>query len=269
MSSLHHYPFETPLLRGVLRRRYNRFLADVLLDDGRAVVAHCVNTGRMEGLAGPGTEVWLTENFGNQKLRFTWQLARVGGVIIGANTAIPNRIVGALLRERVLPGFKRWSEMKPEKKYGANSRVGFWLREGKTEHFIEVKNCHLVYTDRRGYFPDSVSERASKHLEELIEIVRQGHKATVLFTVQRADAVAARPSDLHDPVFAETARRASREGVVFKALRIRPDLDGYHTEKFIPVELQTYAIERHKGWKVANDESSGWVQVRRTDKAAK
>lgn len=268
MPPLHHLPFETPLLRGVLRRRYNRFLADVVLDDGRAVVAHCVNTGRMEGLSGPGTEVWLTENFGNQKLRFTWQLARVGGVIIGANTAIPNRVVGALLRDRLLPGFKRWSELKAEKKYGENSRIDFWLRERNTEHFIEVKNCHLVYTDQRGYFPDSVSERASKHLEELIEIVHQGHRATVLFTVQRADAVAARPSDLHDPVFAETARRAAAEGVAFKALRIRPELDGYHSEKLIPVELQPYALDLHRDWKVANDKSSGWVQVRKSDKSA-
>lgn len=257
-------PFAAPLVPGRLVRRFNRFMADVELDDGRKVVAHCVNTGRMEGLTLAGRRVWLSPNDdANRSLRYTWQMVEVDGVMVGANTVLPNQMVRRLIEARLLRGFTQWSEMKPERKYGANSRIDFWLREGRREHFVEVKNCHLVYTDGRGYFPDSLSERATKHLEELIEVVRAGHRATVLFTAQRADAMAVRPSDVHDPAFAEAARRAHASGVRFRALRVVPTPEAMIVECAIPVDLKPYATGRVRGWMETNRASGqAWVTVR-------
>lgn len=258
-------PFPEPLLPGRLVRRYNRFLADIQLDDGRAIVAHCVNTGRMEGLTAAGLRVWVSRKPGEGRaLAHTWELAELDGHLIGTNTALPNYFVRRLLEERLLPGLRDWEEMKPERKYGENSRIDFWLRTGRHEHFIEVKNCHLVYPDDRGYFPDSVSERASKHLEELMEVVRQGHRATVIFTAQRAGTKSVRPSDVHDPLFAGTARRAHAAGVVFKALCIRPTPEAMVIESVIPADLKPYRTERMAAWRDANRAlGPAWVTVKK------
>jgi len=267
-SPLFWLPYPRPLITGRLIRRYNRFLADVELDSGERVVAHCVNTGRMEGLVAARGRVWLSESDNPARtLRYTWEIVEIGGVLVGANTGIPNRLVRGVLEARALPGLKRWTEMRAEKKYGENSRVDFWLKEGRREHFIEVKNCHLVYPDGFGYFPDSVSERATKHLEELVEIVRQGHRATVIFTAQRADTKAMRPSDIHDPVFAAAARHAAQEGVRFRAVRVVPAATGLLVEKEIPVDLGPYATEPMKAWREASATASGWVQVKRAPAA--
>lgn len=258
------FPHGQPLLRGTLVRRYNRFLADVELDGGRTVAAHCVNTGRMEGLVIPGAPVWLSRAANpKRQLKYTWELVEVDGVMIGANTAIPNAIVGRLLGERLLPGLKAWDEMRPEFRVNPASRVDFRLRTGLKEHYIEVKNCHLAYPDHCGYFPDSVSVRAAKHLEELMELVARGHRATVIFTAQRADIKAMRPSDLHDPVFAETARRAKAAGVRFRAVRIKPTPQALFVEKTIPVDLKPYSLKKPAQWMAANKAASGWITVRK------
>ncbi|MBI1292351.1 hypothetical protein GC173_14115, partial [bacterium] len=120
-------PFPTPLVPGTLVRRYNRFMADVKLDSGETVVAHCVNTGRMEGITQPGLRVWLShEPSPTRKLAYTWQITEVEGpILVGTNTALPNQIVGSILRERLLPGFP-WDELQSERRYGENSRIDFW-----------------------------------------------------------------------------------------------------------------------------------------------
>lgn len=259
-------PFSPPLIEGRLIRRYNRFLADVELLNGKKVIAHCVNTGRMEGLVVPGARVWLSESDNpKRKLRYTWELIELEGVMIGANTVIPNTIVRHLLQQRLIPGMKNWLEMKPEYRINEKSRADFWLQEKKLQHYIEVKNCHLVYPDKRGYFPDSVSVRASKHLNELIELVHKGHKTTVIFIAQRADTKALRPSDLHDPTFAENARRAKAEGVNFRAFQIRPTIEGLIVVKSIPVDLKPYSLEKISAWKETMNHQSGWITVRKKD----
>lgn len=252
-------PHPRTLVGGVLLRRYKRFLSDVRLDSGQTVVAHCVNPGRMEGLVVRGSRVWLSpaEAGTQRKLAYTWEIAASQGVLVGANTAAPNRIVERLLVERRLRGFSRYDALERERRYGEGSRIDFWLRTGKSEHFLEVKNCHLVYPDGRAYFPDSVSARAARHLEELARVARQGHRASVLFTVQRADARAVRPSDVHDPAFAAAARRAAEAGVRFAAIRIRPTVEGYAVEGRIPVELAPYRLDGVRRWRQENEPSSG------------
>jgi sugar fermentation stimulation protein A len=128
-------PHPSPLIPGVLLRRYKRFLADVELGDGSLITAHCVNTGRMEGLTMPGLRVWLShEPSPTRKLAYTWQLTEFPeGLVVGTNTAAPNRIVGELLRRRLLPGLD-WDECVPERRYGERSRVDLsrwvWLLSG-------------------------------------------------------------------------------------------------------------------------------------------
>ena len=255
-------PHARPLLAGRLIARYDRFLAEVDLD-GEVVTAHCVNPGRMEGVVVPGAEVWLSKapEGSKRRLRYTWELVRLPGEpILGANTNAPNGIVRAALEARVIRGLTRFDELVPERRYGEGSRIDFWLRRGRREHFVEVKNCHLVYPDGRGYFPDSVSARASKHLEELIEVVRRGHQATVLFTIQRPDVRAIRPSDVHDPTFAENLRLAHAAGVRFRALTIRPTLEAYQIEGFIPVDVRPYRTARIAHWREDNQATSGWIR---------
>ncbi|MBI1293321.1 sugar fermentation stimulation protein SfsA, partial [bacterium] len=183
--------------------------------------------------------------------------------LVGTNTALPNQIVGSILRERLLPGFP-WDELQSERRYGENSRIDFWLRDGTQEHFIEVKNCHLTYPDGRGYFPDSVSERATKHLEEPIHVVEKGHRASVIFTAQRADTLAVRPSDVHDPAFAAAARRASSAGVQFLALRIEPTPEAIVVHEVISADLEPYDTSQQREWMTANRAlGPAWVTVRK------
>jgi sugar fermentation stimulation protein A len=251
-------PFHAPLVEGRLVRRYHRFLADVDLG-GRVVVAHCVNSGRMEGLVERGLRVWLSPAANPaRKLAWTWELVEVGGVLVGANTAIPNTLVGAMLRARALPGFRAHRGVVAEAPHGPLSRVDFSVSMPGGAHLVEVKNCHLAYPDGRGYFPDSVSERGTKHLRELAAHARKGGKATVLFTVQRADAVAVRPSDVHDPAFAQAARRAARAGVRFRALRVVPTLEGLRVEGELPVDLEPYELDAPRRFSRALAASSGW-----------
>jgi sugar fermentation stimulation protein A len=250
---LARWPRTEALVKGTLLKRYKRFLADVKTDSGEIVTAHCVNTGAMEGLTRPGIPVWLSRASNPaRKLAFTWELAEVEGRMWGVNTSLPNKLVGQLLAEKSLPWLAGWQCIRAEKKYGARSRVDFWLCDdtsgGDAGHYLEVKNCHLLYPDGIAYFPDCKSERATSHLLEL------GHcaSAEVLFVVQVPGARAVRPSDYHDPVFATAARRAQECGVRFSAIGV------HHTEQEItvygpiPVDLEPYSLADHATWQAAN-----------------
>lgn len=246
------------LLQGVLVKRYKRFFADVELTDGTLVTAHCVNTGTMEGLTRPGTPVWLSRaDNPKRKLQYTWELALIGEQILGVNTNLPNRMVHQLLLQRQLPWLAGWETVRPEKPYGEKSRVDFWLTadEGAREHYLEVKNCHLVYPDGCGYFPDCVSTRAAGHLEELAHCCARpgGHvSAEVLFFVQVNGAAQVRPSDLHDPAFGAAARRAHAEGVSFSSIGVEHTAEAMTIYGPIPVDLQPYDTAPLLPWREAN-----------------
>lgn len=259
-------PHPAPLLRGRLVDRYERFIAEVELDSGARVRAHCVNPGRMEGQVRPGARVWLSKvpPDSKRRLRYTWELVEEDRRIVGANTTAPNKIVAALLAARVLPGLKRFRALRSEVAYGEpgpngrRSRVDFVLEGARRDHYVEVKNSHLRYPDGRGYFPDSVSVRASHHLAALADQARAGSKATVLFTIQRPDIVAIRPSRLHDPTFADAARAARDAGVRFRAVTIRATPRAYEVLREIPVDLGDYDFEAQRPWREAKLSRSGW-----------
>ncbi|MEM1413699.1 MAG: DNA/RNA nuclease SfsA [Myxococcota bacterium] len=269
-SPLAFVPHAAPLVPGVLVDRYDRFIAEVRLDEGRAVRAHCVNPGRMEGLVRPGARVWLLPAPPNakRKLRWTWELAedqevigpRAGApAIVGANTVVPNRLVAALLAARTWPGFRRYRGVRSEVRYGERSRVDFVVDRAAGPHYLEVKNCHLVYPDGRAYFPDSVSVRAAGHLAELAALAREGARASVVFTVQRPEPIrAVRPSMLHDPAFAEAAREAGAAGVRFRAVQVVPNLAGYAITRELAVDLRAYDPAPLARFRDARLPESGW-----------
>lgn len=252
-------PWSAPLEAGRLVRRYHRFLADIVLDDGRAVTAHCVNSGTMEGLVRPGARVWVCAAANpSRKLAYTWCAMELDGVRVGVDTILPNRLVRAMLEAHAIPRMGPYDTVRPEYPHVAGSRVDFRLTAPGTVHDVEVKNCHLVYPDRRGYFPDSVSARATKHLLALIKERRRGVDATVIFVVQRADARSVRPSDAHDPAFGAAARKAAAAGVKFRALRATPTEDGLRVLGTIPVDLDAYGLDRPTAWRESLRPHSGW-----------
>jgi sugar fermentation stimulation protein A len=183
--------FQTPLIPARLVRRYKRFLADVMLEaDGREVVAHCPNPGAMLGLAEPGMRVWLEPNDDpKKKLKFGWRLVELAeGHMAGIDTAAPNRVVKEALEARAVPALADYGSVRPEVRYGRNSRVDFLLSEpGLPDAYVEVKNVHLCRAPGLAEFPDCVTVRGAKHLGDLAEMVAEGHRAVMLYLVQRTD----------------------------------------------------------------------------------
>ncbi|MFT3974836.1 MAG: DNA/RNA nuclease SfsA [Amaricoccus sp.] len=221
--------FATPLVRGRLIQRYRRFLADVILDDGRAVTAHCANPGAMLGLKEPGLTVWLEPVADPRRaLAFSWRLAELSdGALAGIDTSVPNRVVAEALAEGRIPALAGYERVRPEVRYAAKSRVDFLLTgTGRPDTYLEVKNVHLRRTGRLAEFPDSVTARGARHLADLAAMVAAGHRAVLLYVVQRSDcdrfAVAA---DL-DPAYAAACAAARAAGVEVLAHATRMDRQG-------------------------------------------
>lgn len=208
-----HLP--TPLHRGRLIKRYKRFLADIALDDGREITAHCANPGSMLGVAIDGAPAWVSEhNDGKRKLPFSWQLTEIDGVLIPINTSNPNRIVEEALNEGVIPELSGYGELRREVKYGEKSRIDFLLDDPrKGPCYVEVKNVHLSRMDGLAEFPDSVTARGAKHLRELVAVKKAGARAVMFFVVQRSDCRRFSPAADLDPAYAQALQDAVAAGV--------------------------------------------------------
>jgi sugar fermentation stimulation protein A len=219
--------FARPLIAGRLIRRYKRFLADVMLEDGREVTAHCANPGAMLGLNEAGRRIWL-EPSGDAKRRlgWSWRLVELGeGHFAGIDTGVPNRIVGEALRAGAVPALAGYGEVRAEVRYGANSRVDFLLRgAGLPDAYVEVKNVHLRRDGDWAEFPDCVTARGARHLQELAAMVAAGHRAVMLYVVQRTDCRRFRLAADLDPAYAAGFAEARAAGVeaLVHATRITP-----------------------------------------------
>ncbi len=208
--------FQTELVPATLIRRYKRFLADCRLDDGREVVAHCANPGSMMGLAEPGTRIWLEPNDDpKKKLKFGWRLVEHrNGHFTGVDTSVPNRALRAALEAREIAPLAAYDTVRPEQKYGENSRIDFLLQSaGLPDAYVEVKSVTLSRQAGLAEFPDSVTARGAKHLAELARVVEAGHKAVMLYLVQRTDCDRFDLACDIDPAYGEAYAHATSVGV--------------------------------------------------------
>jgi sugar fermentation stimulation protein A len=207
--------FPSPLERGRLVQRYKRFFADVVMDDGREITAHCPNPGAMLGLKDPGLGVWLSRSEDpKRKLAHTLELVEVDGGLVGVNTMHPNRLVAEALALGAIPELAGYASVRREVNYGTNSRVDFLLEsEDRPPCWLEIKNCHLMRTAGLAEFPDCVAARSSKHLRELAAMVEEGCRAVALFVVQRTDCEGFKACAELDPVFARTLDEVAARGV--------------------------------------------------------
>ncbi|MCT8159099.1 DNA/RNA nuclease SfsA [Pseudoruegeria sp. SHC-113] len=231
--------FQTPLVPATLIRRYKRFLADVRLEDGREVVAHCPNPGGMIGLQEEGIRIWLEPNDDpKKKLKYGWRLVEhEGGHWTGIDTGVPNRVVKEALQAREIPALSAYSGVRPEAKYGASSRVDFLLTEpGLPDCYVEVKNVHLRRQGDLAEFPDSVTARGRKHLGELAAMVAEGHRAVMLYLVQRTDCARFALAADMDPAYAAAFVEARAAGVEALCHGTRISPEGVWLAGELPVE---------------------------------
>jgi len=213
--------FPSPLRAARLVRRYKRFLADCILEDGpetgREVTVHCPNPGAMLGLKDTGARIWLLPNDDPRKtLRFGWRLVELpGGHFAGIDAGLPNRLVGDALAEGRIETLRGYRGLRPEQRYGEeNSRIDFLLSEpGRPDAFVEVKNCHLRREGDWAEFPDCVTARGAKHLRELARIAQDGRRAVMLYVVQRTDCGHFRLAPDLDPAYARAFDAARAAGV--------------------------------------------------------
>ena len=208
--------FQTPLEPATLLRRYKRFLADIRLEDGREVTAHVANPGSMLGLAEPGARVWVEPNDDpKKKLKWSWKLVERDGALVVVDTAIANRVV-----REALPGlFAGYDTVLPEQRYGEKSRVDFLLKgAGQPDLYVEVKSVTLSRSAGLAEFPDSVTARGARHLQDLADMVRQGHRAAMLYLASRNDAEAVSLATDLDPAYAAAFEAAQDAGVEVVAL---------------------------------------------------
>jgi sugar fermentation stimulation protein A len=231
--------FATPLLPGRLIRRYKRFLADIALDEsGEEVVAHCPNPGAMLGLDEPGSEVWLSPaTTPGRKLRFSWELIRVGAGLVGINTGRPNAIVAEALERGQVAELAGYPRLRREVPYGRNSRIDLLLEaDDRPICYVEVKNVHLK-REGPAEFPDSVTARGTKHLVELGDMVEAGHRAVMFYLVQREDCRSFKIAADIDPRYAETLETALARGVEALCYACRISERAIVLERPLPLDL--------------------------------
>jgi len=211
--------FPSPLVAAVLVRRYKRFLADVVMADGTETTVHIANPGAMTGLAAAGTRVFLSRSAdAKRKLAWSWELAEVdlgnGPELVGVNTANPNRLVAAAIADGTIAELAGYPTLRREVRYGRNSRLDFLLEAaGRPPCHVEVKNVHLMRTAGVAEFPDSVTARGARHLDELAAVAAQGGRAVMLFVVQIGSANRVALARDIDPGYGLAFDRARNAGV--------------------------------------------------------
>lgn len=227
-----------PLMRGRLIRRYKRFLADVRLDSGETVTAHCPNSGSMKTCSEPDRPVYLSRHDKpSRKLKYTWELIQMPGSLVGVNTLTPNRLVQRSVENKDVPELSGYREIQKEPVISPKSRLDLLLTgSGSKACYVEIKNCTMI-DGQAAMFPDAVTARGLKHLLEMHQLVSQGHRCVMFFLVQRMDARFFRPADEIDPAYGKALRKARQNGVEVLAYDVDIDLAGIRLNRKLPLRL--------------------------------
>jgi sugar fermentation stimulation protein A len=235
--------FDKPLIEGRLTRRYKRFFVDAEItrkNTQEIITAHCPNTGSMKGLLAEGNPVWLTQhNDPKRKLPYTLEVIHDGHSLVGVNTHRPNKIVQQSIKSGIVPQLSAYPHLRTEVAYGANSRVDLFLSGTNVpECYVEVKNVTLREEKAPvAAFPDAVTDRGRKHLLELAEMARLGHRAVMFFLVQRMDCEHFRPADEIDPLYGQTLRDVLEKGVEALCYDCEINKNGITLRRELPVIL--------------------------------
>jgi sugar fermentation stimulation protein A len=231
--------FPDPLVRGRLLRRYKRFLADVELESGEVATVHCANPGSMLGLTAPGSVVWLSPSRNpERKLRWSWELIEVDGHLVGINTGHPNALVEEAVAVGAIAELAGYEAVRREVRYGKNSRIDLLLESAdKAPCYVEVKNVHLKRHEGLAEFPDSVTKRGAKHLEELGDTVAAGARAVMFYLVQRPDCTQVSIAADIDPAYDAGLRRAVERGVEAICYDCDVAADGIEVARRLPLVL--------------------------------
>jgi len=230
--------FENTLIPGKILKRYKRFLADIELEDGEVIVAHTANTGSMKTCWEPGWPVLLSHHDNpKRKLKYSLELTHNGDTWIGINTSLPNKVAAEGIQSGVVKELQGYENLKPEAKVG-KSRIDILLSNNKDDLcYVEVKNVTLLGENRAAIFPDAVSTRGQKHLEELTSLVKEGIRSAMLFVVNREDVDTFSPADHIDPDYGRLLREAHNAGVEILAYQCHVGPTGIALKKKLPVKL--------------------------------
>ncbi len=205
--------FENKLISGVFIKRYKRFFVDVKIEN-KVITAHCPNTGSMKGLLTEGNRVWLSKsNNPDRKLKYTLQIIENDNSKVGVNTHLTNKIVFHALNNNLIKEFDKNITIKPEVKFGNSTRFDFLITKNNYKAFVEVKNVTLVRKPRIAEFPDAITTRGSKHIEELIKANKKGYEIYIAFIVQREDCDQFTIANDIDPEYSELLSKAVKKNL--------------------------------------------------------
>ena len=203
--------FENKLIAGRLIKRYKRFFVDVKIKN-KTITAHCPNTGSMYGLLQKGNKVWVTKSDNpNRKLKYTLQIIEDKKSKVGVNTHLANKIVHHALENNLIKEFDKKIQVKPETKFGTNTRFDFLITQKKFKAFIEVKNVTLSRINNLAEFPDAVTSRGLKHINELLKASNMGYKIFILYLIQRNDCKLFKIAKDVDPEYSNSLIKAVKK----------------------------------------------------------
>jgi sugar fermentation stimulation protein A len=219
------------LIYGKLIKRYKRFLADIILENGDEVTAHVPNSGAMTSCIEPNCDVWLTfHDNPKRKLKYTLELTKIGENLICTNTGVANKIAIEAIQNDVIKELQGYKSLKPEQKYGQNSRIDILLENENKKCFVEVKSVSLKIDDYLA-FPDAVTSRGTKHLNELAQMVKDGHRAVMLYVVQRTDNLPFRLANEIDKKYYEAFKEVTKNGVEVLVYQSQINLNEIYLKK--------------------------------------
>ena len=203
--------FKNKLIPGLLIKRYKRFFVDIKIKN-QIITAHCPNTGSMHGLISKGNKVWISKSDNpHRKLKYTLEIIECGKSKVGVNTYSANKIVNHALKNNLIDEFKNFSEFKPETKFGPNTRFDFLVLKNKYKAFVEVKNVTLSRKKHIAEFPDSITTRGLKHINELVKASKKKYGIYILYLIQRDDCNSFTIAKDIDPSYATALTKAVKK----------------------------------------------------------